>query len=55
MRNTPRVLGFLGSDTGPQRLGDEEVAGLIQQATALTTSPPVAHLLEVGQMVRVCG
>ena len=53
VRNTARVLGFLGNDSGPQRLEDEEVENLIHQASALTVPIAANHTLEVGQMVRV--
>ena len=52
IRNTPRVLGFLGGDA-PQPVADSEVEALIQRASAPTETLEKKQSLEVGQMVRV--
>ena len=52
IRNTPRVLGFLGGDT-PQPVEDAEVEALVQRANAPTEVFTNKKSLEVGQMMRV--
>ncbi|ETZ04683.1 MULTISPECIES: transcription termination/antitermination protein NusG [Holospora] len=55
VRNTARVLGFLGNDSGPQCLSDEEVDKILHQASEAVAPSDVCHALEVGKMVRISG
>ncbi|WP_021826773.1 transcription termination/antitermination protein NusG [Holospora obtusa] len=55
IRNTSRVLGFLGNDSGPQCLSDEEVEKMLHQASQEVSPSSVPRTLEVGQIIKISG
>ncbi|MCK4852131.1 MAG: transcription termination/antitermination factor NusG [Candidatus Omnitrophica bacterium] len=50
---TPGVAGFVGSKSKPVSLGEEEIAGILEQTKEAKTKPVPKVLFEGGEVVRV--
>ncbi len=53
IKNTPKVTGFLGSDSRPVPISDGEVEQILKQVQEGVDSPKASVLFEVGEQVRV--
>ena len=53
INNTPKVTGFLGSDSKPIPISDDEAQYILQQVKDGVDRPKTTVLYEVGEQVRV--
>lgn len=53
IKNTPRVAGFLGSDSKPVPVPDSEVRRILNQVKGGVDKPKSSVIFEVGEQVRV--
>ncbi|WP_455475089.1 transcription termination/antitermination protein NusG [Bartonella sp. B30(2025)] len=53
IKNTPKVTGFLGSDSRPVPISDQEAEQILKQVQEGVESPKSSVLFEVGEQVRV--
>ncbi|MBX4336240.1 transcription termination/antitermination protein NusG [Bartonella raoultii] len=53
IKNTPKVTGFLGSDSRPVPISDREAEQILKQVQEGVESPKSSVLFEVGEQVRV--
>jgi len=53
IKNTPRVTGFLGSDSKPLPISDEEAEQILQHVQEGVDKPKAARSFEIGEQVRV--
>jgi transcription termination/antitermination protein NusG len=53
IKNTPKVTGFLGSDTKPMPISDSEAARILHQVQEGIERPKPSVTFEVGENVRV--
>ncbi|WP_455477380.1 transcription termination/antitermination protein NusG [Bartonella sp. B41] len=53
IKNTPKVTGFLGSDSRPVPISEQEVEQILKQVQEGVESPKSSVLFEVGEQVRV--
>jgi len=53
IKNTPRVTGFLGSDSRPLPISDREAEQILQHVQEGVDKPKAARSFEIGEQVRV--
>jgi len=53
IKNTPRVTGFLGSDSKPLPISDREAEQILQHVQEGVDKPKSARSFEIGEQVRV--
>jgi len=53
IKNTPRVTGFLGSDSRPLPISDFEAEQILQHVQEGVDKPKTARSFEIGEQVRV--
>jgi len=53
IKNTPRVTGFLGSDSKPLPISDKEAEQILQHVQEGVDKPKAARSFEIGEQVRV--
>ncbi|WP_336276871.1 transcription termination/antitermination protein NusG [Bartonella sp. CB178] len=53
IKSTPKVTGFLGSDSRPIPISDQEAEQILRQVQEGVESPKSSVLFEVGEQVRV--
>jgi len=53
IKNTPRVTGFLGSDSKPLPISDREAEQILQHVQEGVDKPKAARSFEIGEQVRV--
>lgn len=53
IKNTPKVTGFLGADSKPMPISDEEAARILNQVEEGVERPRPTITFEVGEQVKV--
>jgi len=53
IKNTPRVTGFLGTDSKPLPISDAEAEQILQHVQEGVDKPKAARSFEIGEQVRV--
>jgi transcriptional antiterminator NusG len=54
VKNTPKVTGFLGTESKPMPISEAEVARIVNQVREGIERPKPSITFEVGEQVRVC-